>query len=97
MGKVYAWKIYMPGNSVRYCYMPTVLNEDSGEYEYAEGETPVVETPYGISPCAADLVRGITSPENYSKAFTAMLDAIDDDCIKNSLKNYTAYYNIGCD
>lgn len=96
MGKVYSWKITMPDNSVKYCYMPTVANSD-GTFSYASGESAVVNTPYDISPCAADIVRGLTSEESYRAAFETMLNAITDTCIKNSLKGYGAYYNIGCD
>ena len=96
MGKVYAWKIYMPDNSVKYCYMPTTVDED-GVYGYASGETPLVDTPYDISPCSAEIVRGISNVESYEKAFETMLNSVSNNCVKNSLKNYTAYYNIGCD
>ncbi len=86
MGKVYAWKIYMNDGGVKYCYIPT-----------ESGETCVVDTPQDIPSCSADYVRGLTTEEAYKEAFQNMIDGIDDECIKKTLKSYSAYYDIGCD
>lgn len=82
MGKVYAWKLVC-GNSTKYCYL-------------SSGGTFTADSCGGIDPCSAVYARTLQNEDAYAEAFNRMKAAIPEN-FRKTLKDYTAYWDIGCD
>lgn len=83
MGKVYAWKLVC-GNSTQYCF----LNESE---PYLKGDCSEIPA------CSAVYARTLQNEEAYAEAFNRMKNSISNENLRKTLKDYTAYWDIGCD